>query len=134
MIKTVLSHSPETDELNKWQLCDKNFIFSPQERNFERELENEFMKKLIDQLISDCSHRYLEKYKLSEMAQQEVDMSALISVQEMGKVFKDNHKKSPGPDCFIPEFNLTFKGHITPRLLTISDHRRLQTSSCVNAK
>lgn len=42
----------------------------------------------------------------------------------MGNVFRGNNKKSPGPDCFISEFNLTSKEQISSLLFTISDHRK----------
>lgn len=35
----------------------------------------------------------------------------------MGKVFRENNKKLLGPDCFMAEYNLTFKEHT---LCTIS--------------
>lgn len=40
-------------------------------------------------------------------------------------MFRDIHKKSPSPDSFIHEFNLTFKEHIIPLLLNISVHRKI---------
>ena len=64
--------------------------------------------------------RFLEKFNLPKLNQEEIEIMNLITSTEMKAVIKNLPKnKSPGPDGFTGEFYQTFKEELMPILLKL---------------
>ena len=64
--------------------------------------------------------RFLEKFNLPKLNQEEIEIMNLITSTEMKAVIKNLPKnKSPGPDGFTAEFYQTFREKLMPILITL---------------